>query len=395
MYACGGVKGAKYIFRRPTPSVGRKSNAIFALPGHGSTSSVARKSNAIFALPGHGSTSSVGLYYTGSAFIIINPSHHPLVRNEREWYLANASVIPTIENAFFLRGLYRLATGNQAYGGVWLESANVSTTEKERVSNSRWQRILLLSVFVQISTFIQMRSNLKVVDNSGAKRVMCIQALKGKKEPAAMQKGRCDGSEVKFDDNAVVLVNKQRTTDRTQKVQIYKATVQENQLLPAALDMLQPFQEKHDILFYRNAETKFNLYMIFHTSISKSLWNAIPINLNNKPVPWEEEFTSVSLETQMPKESGKVVGYLSLGKLYSFRHDKPPMLDFRNDKPPMASGKLASSDAKAVTASDLEGEGEEKVTSCSPVGKSIFRSIPLLFRDSRGCFAATPRRSGL
>ncbi|GKB13925.1 50S ribosomal protein HLP, mitochondrial-like protein [Tanacetum coccineum] len=74
----------------------------------------------------------------------------------------------------------------------------------------------------------------------GAKRVMCIQALKGKKgarlgdtivasmkevKPgrkvkkgqvvygvavrAAMQKGRCDGSEVKLDDNAVVLVNKQ------------------------------------------------------------------------------------------------------------------------------------------------------------------------------------------
>ncbi|GJT24417.1 50S ribosomal protein HLP, mitochondrial-like protein [Tanacetum coccineum] len=33
----------------------------------------------------------------------------------------------------------------------------------------------------QIRTFIQMRSSLKVVDNSGAKRVMCIQALKGKK----------------------------------------------------------------------------------------------------------------------------------------------------------------------------------------------------------------------
>ncbi|GJZ76778.1 hypothetical protein Tco_0641450 [Tanacetum coccineum] len=97
-----------------TSSVGRKSNAIFALPGHGSTSSVSRKSNAIFALPGHGSTSSVGLYYTGSAFIIINPSHHALVRNEREWYLDNVSVTPTIENIFFLRGLYRLATGNQA-----------------------------------------------------------------------------------------------------------------------------------------------------------------------------------------------------------------------------------------------------------------------------------------
>ncbi|KAI7999295.1 hypothetical protein LOK49_LG09G02320 [Camellia lanceoleosa] len=95
-------------------------------------------------------------------------------------------------------------------------------------------------LFQQCRTFIQMRTNLKVVDNSGAKRVMCIQALKGKKgarlgdtivasvkesQPggkvkkgdvvygvvvrAAMPRGRCDGSEVKFDDNAVVLVNKQ------------------------------------------------------------------------------------------------------------------------------------------------------------------------------------------
>ncbi|XP_078439355.1 ribosomal protein L14p/L23e family protein isoform X2 [Wolffia australiana] len=92
----------------------------------------------------------------------------------------------------------------------------------------------------QARTFIQMRTNLKVVDNSGAKRVMCIQALKGRKgarlgdtiiasvkeaQPrgkvkkgdvvygvvvrAAMQRGRCDGSEIRFDDNAVVLVNKQ------------------------------------------------------------------------------------------------------------------------------------------------------------------------------------------
>ncbi|XP_031504947.2 50S ribosomal protein HLP, mitochondrial isoform X3 [Nymphaea colorata] len=92
----------------------------------------------------------------------------------------------------------------------------------------------------QQRTFIQMRTNLKVVDNSGAKRVMCIQALKRKRgaklgdtiiasvkeaQPrgkvkkgdvvycvvvrAAMQRGRCDGSEIKFDDNAVVLINKQ------------------------------------------------------------------------------------------------------------------------------------------------------------------------------------------
>ncbi|GLT48874.1 hypothetical protein SLA2020_224650 [Shorea laevis] len=92
----------------------------------------------------------------------------------------------------------------------------------------------------QQRTFIQMRTVLKVVDNSGAKKVMCIQSLKGKKGArlgdtivasvkeampngkvkkgkvvygvvvrAAMQRGRVDGSEVKFDDNAVVLVDKQ------------------------------------------------------------------------------------------------------------------------------------------------------------------------------------------
>nr|GEW70479.1 hypothetical protein [Tanacetum cinerariifolium] len=42
-------------------SVCRKSNAIFALPGHKSPSSVCRKSNTIFALPGHESSSSVCL----------------------------------------------------------------------------------------------------------------------------------------------------------------------------------------------------------------------------------------------------------------------------------------------------------------------------------------------
>lgn len=78
---------------------------------------------------------------------------------------------------------------------------------------------------------------LKAVDNSGAKEVMCIQSLKGKKGArlgdiivgsvkeaipkgkvkkgkvvygvvvrAAMQKARVDGSQVRFDDNAVVIV---------------------------------------------------------------------------------------------------------------------------------------------------------------------------------------------
>nr|GEY60316.1 RNA-directed DNA polymerase, eukaryota [Tanacetum cinerariifolium] len=141
-----------------TSSVDRKSNAIFALPGHRSTSSVGRKSNAIFALPDHGSTSFVGLCYTGSAFIIINPSHYPLVRNEREWYLANASVTPTIENVFFLRGLYRLATGNQAsehnhpthkvvyLGGLWvmfeLPSANSKSKFLAHVGVESWFKSL-------------------------------------------------------------------------------------------------------------------------------------------------------------------------------------------------------------------------------------------------------------
>ncbi|XP_016650679.1 PREDICTED: 50S ribosomal protein HLP, mitochondrial-like [Prunus mume] len=106
----------------------------------------------------------------------------------------------------------------------------------------------------QQRTFIQMGTILQVADNSGAKKVRCIQALKASKKGArlgdtivasvteahhfnakierkhqkeekkkitgkgavvyavvvraAMQRGRCDGSEVKFDDNAVVLVDK-------------------------------------------------------------------------------------------------------------------------------------------------------------------------------------------
>ncbi|XP_021827951.1 50S ribosomal protein HLP, mitochondrial-like [Prunus avium] len=93
----------------------------------------------------------------------------------------------------------------------------------------------------QQRTFIQMGTILQVADNSGAKKVRCIQALNASKKGArlgdtiierkhqkeekkkitgkgavvyavvvraAMQRGRCDGSEVKFDDNAVVLVDK-------------------------------------------------------------------------------------------------------------------------------------------------------------------------------------------
>lgn len=102
------------------------------------------------------------------------------------------------------------------------------------------QEMTCCNFLSQQRTFIQMRTKLKVVDNSGAKEIMCIQALKGKKGArlgdtivasvkeahprgkvkkgevvyavvvrAAMPKGRCDGSEVKFDDNAAVIVSKQ------------------------------------------------------------------------------------------------------------------------------------------------------------------------------------------
>ncbi|GKB31873.1 hypothetical protein Tco_0871274 [Tanacetum coccineum] len=57
--------GLSYL-DRSTSSVGRKSNAIFALPGDGSTSSIGHKSNVIFALPGHESTSSVDCSGLGS-----------------------------------------------------------------------------------------------------------------------------------------------------------------------------------------------------------------------------------------------------------------------------------------------------------------------------------------
>ncbi|KAI9177371.1 hypothetical protein LWI28_014366 [Acer negundo] len=121
--------------------------------------------------------------------------------------------------------------GRSLMGGLGNNLSGLSSTSYEMTCSS------FLS---QLRTFIQMRTVLKVVDNSGAKKVMCIQALKGKKGArlgdtivasvkeampngkvkkgkvvygvvvrAAMQRGRCDGSEVKFDDNAVVLVDKQ------------------------------------------------------------------------------------------------------------------------------------------------------------------------------------------
>ncbi|XP_022146695.1 50S ribosomal protein HLP, mitochondrial isoform X1 [Momordica charantia] len=122
--------------------------------------------------------------------------------------------------------------GRSLLGGLGNNLPGLLSTAQETVCSS--------FISQQQRTFIQMRTVLKVVDNSGAKKVMCIQALKGKKGArlgdtivasvkeahpngkvkkgkvvygvvvrAAMQKGRCDGSEVKFDDNAVVLVDKQ------------------------------------------------------------------------------------------------------------------------------------------------------------------------------------------
>ncbi|CAL0299973.1 unnamed protein product [Lupinus luteus] len=124
--------------------------------------------------------------------------------------------------------------GRSIFGGLRNNFSGILTTSHELTCSN------FLSQQQQQRTFIQMRTVLKVVDNSGAKKVMCIQALKGKKGArlgdtiiasvkeahpngkvkkgkvvygvvvrAAMQKGRCDGSEVKFDDNAVVLVDKQ------------------------------------------------------------------------------------------------------------------------------------------------------------------------------------------
>lgn len=121
--------------------------------------------------------------------------------------------------------------GRSLLGGLGNNLSGLSSTSHEMASSNFLSQ--------QQRTFIQMRTVLKVVDNSGAKTVMCIQPLKGRKVArlgdtivasvkeamptgkvkkgqvvhavvvrAAMQHGRFDGSEVRFDDNAVVLVNK-------------------------------------------------------------------------------------------------------------------------------------------------------------------------------------------
>ncbi|KAI3504720.1 hypothetical protein L1887_26397 [Cichorium endivia] len=57
--------------------------------------------------------------------------------------------------------------------GLTTLSSSIQRLSQETTSNNHLAQ--------QIRTFIQMRTNQKVVDNSGAKRVTCIQALKGKK----------------------------------------------------------------------------------------------------------------------------------------------------------------------------------------------------------------------
>ncbi|KAI5013096.1 hypothetical protein ZWY2020_028050 [Hordeum vulgare] len=129
--------------------------------------------------------------------------------------------------------------GNNLYGGATSSIETVARPSRSMsspgITASFKPKMLDLS---QIRTFIQMRTYLKVVDNSGANRVMCIQSLRGKKgerlgdmiigsvkeaQPrskvkkggvvygvvvrAAMKKGRNDGNEVQFDDNAIVIVN--------------------------------------------------------------------------------------------------------------------------------------------------------------------------------------------
>jgi large subunit ribosomal protein L14 len=65
---------------------------------------------------------------------------------------------------------------------------------------------------------IQMQTNLDVADNSGARRVMCIKVLGGSKRRYAMKAvvvrtakdiRRADGSVIRFDSNAAVLINNQ------------------------------------------------------------------------------------------------------------------------------------------------------------------------------------------
>ncbi|KAK7825550.1 50s ribosomal protein hlp [Quercus suber] len=77
----------------------------------------------------------------------------------------------------------------------------------------KWKlyRIPCSHVIAQRRTFIQTRTVLKVVDKEAHPngKVKKGKVVYGVVVRAAMQRGRCDGSGVKFDDNAMVLVDKQ------------------------------------------------------------------------------------------------------------------------------------------------------------------------------------------
>ncbi len=58
---------------------------------------------------------------------------------------------------------------------------------------------------------IQPQTRLKVADNSGAKEIMCIRVLGGSVIVRMRKnKRRPDGSYIKFDDNAAVIINDQK-----------------------------------------------------------------------------------------------------------------------------------------------------------------------------------------
>nr|GEU30345.1 hypothetical protein [Tanacetum cinerariifolium] len=85
----------EFLFEDLIIIISRKSNAIFALTGHGSTSSVSRKSNAIFALTGHGSTSSVS---RKSNDIFTLPGHGSIVKPIDRLSLHTSSISPIPNN---------------------------------------------------------------------------------------------------------------------------------------------------------------------------------------------------------------------------------------------------------------------------------------------------------
>ncbi|KAJ0260240.1 hypothetical protein HA466_0064740 [Hirschfeldia incana] len=153
----------------------------------------------------------------------------------------------------------RLTKGRSLLGGLTNAFSGLTSSSSGSILSQQQQ---------QMRTFIQMGTTLKVVDNSGAKEVMCIQSLRGKKGArlgdiiigsvkeaahkvdakkgkdaiqkgkvkkgnvvygvvvrAAMQKGRVDGSQVRFDDNAIVILGiKEKKKDESgkEKKQKYK-----------------------------------------------------------------------------------------------------------------------------------------------------------------------------